>query len=148
MDSLGVLGQEVEEFEAGLDEATPLVLYGNEQSERLDEVRSEAEEAGPLVERFLDEAELAEFEIAEAAVDEAGGVGCRTKRQIGRIDEPDADVVEDEFARGGGTVDSAAEDDYRFVGHFCSKNAWPQYACGGQFEQYDAVSGQRLRDTT
>lgn len=121
MDGFGTLRQQVEEFKAGLSEAAPLVLYGNEQTERLDEVRGEAEEAGPFVERFFDEAELAEFEVAEATMNEAGGIRRRTIGQISRIDEPDADAVEDEFARGGGSVDSAAEDDYRFVGHYSSK---------------------------
>lgn len=107
-------------------------------------MRGEAEEAGPFVERFLDEAEFAEFEVAEAAMDEAGGIGGRSEGEIGRIDEPDADAVEYEFARGGGTVDSATEDDYRFFRHYSSKNVRPQYAGGGQFEQYDASSLAKL----
>ena len=104
------LGSRFKNLRPDWTKPAPLVLYGNEQSQRLDQMRGEAEKAGSFVERFLNEAEFAEFEVAEAAVDQPGGIGGGgPEGEIGRIDEPDADAIEDEFARGGGTVDSAAK---------------------------------------
>src|SRR5262245_30961539 len=76
-----------------------------------------AQQAGSLLERFLYQRELAEFQISQPAVDESRRIRRRPERQIGRIDKPNTLTVQNKFASGGSSVDSATQNHNRLRFH-------------------------------
>ena len=106
--------EQVVEGEAGADlpcGAGVAPVHGEEQAQRLHEVRGGADEVFALAQGFADEAELAVLEVAEAAVDEAGGAGRRAGAEVVALDEEGLVAGELGFAGDAGAVDAAADDD-------------------------------------
>jgi hypothetical protein len=73
-------------------------------------VRGDAEEDLAFAEVHADEGEIEHFEVAEAAVDEAGGARGGAAAEVTFFDEGDAGATEGEIAGDTGADDAAADD--------------------------------------
>src|SRR5262249_42677675 len=79
--------------------------------ERPDEVRGVAQEPAALAQGLADEADVAEFEVAEPAVDELGGGAAGAGGEVALVDEADAEPAEGGVQRDAGAGDAAAEEE-------------------------------------
>ena len=69
---------------------------GDDERQRLDEVRRQLDHELALEQRLADEAEVEVLQVAQAAVDELGGAARGARGEVGLLDERDAVA-----ARGG-----------------------------------------------
>ena len=104
---------DVVEVQAGADGAVGALVVegGDDERERVDEVRRELDHELALEEGFSHEAEVEVLEVSEAAVDELARAAARAGCVVGLLDEGDG------VAAGGGVEgdararDAAADDD-------------------------------------
>src|SRR5205823_9682848 len=86
-------------------------VHRHEQTHRAHEMRRIADQRFAFGERFVDEAELAVLQIAQAAVDQARRARRRARAEVVALDEQRLVPVECRFARDAGAVDPAADND-------------------------------------
>ena len=84
---------------------------GDDERQRLDEVRRERDHQLALEQRLADEAEVEVLQVAQAAVDELGGAARRARGVVGALDERDAVAARGGVERDAGAGDPAADDD-------------------------------------
>jgi hypothetical protein len=77
-----------------------------------DEVRTLAEQSLAFVQRFANQADLAMLEIAQSAVDNAGGTRRRARSKVVLLNQQDALAGLRALARNGDAIDAAADHDY------------------------------------
>ncbi len=87
------------------------LVDGPDEGEGPDEVGSEPQEAIALDAGLEDEAEVAVLEVADAAVDEAGGAAGGAGGEVLALDEGDAQAPEGGIASGARAGDAAADDE-------------------------------------
>jgi hypothetical protein len=87
------------------------LVDGPDEGKRPDEVGGEPEEAGALDARLEDEGEVAVLEVADAAVDEAGGAAGSPGGEVLALDEGDAQAAEGGIAGDPAAGDTAADDE-------------------------------------
>src|SRR5262249_5151821 len=77
----------------------------------MDQMRGIAQQEGPLVQRLVDEREVAEIEIAQTPGDQLRGNTARAGGEISLVDEGDAQPAERRIKGNAGAGDAAAEDE-------------------------------------
>jgi hypothetical protein len=87
------------------------LVDGPDEREGPDEVGSQAEEAGALDAGLEDETEVAVLEVADAAVDEAGGAAGGAGGEVLALDEGDLETAEGGIAGDATPGDAAADDE-------------------------------------
>ncbi len=127
-----VAGERVVEHQADLDQQRaalfgPPLLVGEQPERRRQDarkrrvdrnrglqrpnvVRRVLQQAVAFVHRFVDEAEFAVLEVADAAVDHVGRRARCSGKVVASLDECDIDSLQCEVAERGNAVDSAADD--------------------------------------
>jgi hypothetical protein len=80
--------------------------------QRLHVVRRNPQEPVALNHGFLDQAELAVFEVADAAVDHVGRGTAGTLAVVAAFNKRDVDALQGEVAERPHTVDATADDEY------------------------------------
>ena len=106
-------GHGVVQGDAGADVGPLQERLGQRVQERHrpGQVRGEHGEHQPaLVQRFLDQAEVEHFEVAQAAVDELGGPGRCARGPVAGLHDADAEAARDGVQGGAGADDAAADD--------------------------------------
>ena len=85
-------------------------MVGEDEAEGPDDVGGDGPEDLAFEEGFADQAELAVFEVSEAAVDEFGGGGRGAGGEVFGFAEVDGPASAGGVAGYGATVDAAADD--------------------------------------
>src|SRR5262249_7385676 len=78
--------------------------------DRPDQLRQMLEQPGALMERLAHQAEVHVLEIADAAVDQLGGLRRRLRAAASLVEESDLIVLPRQLPGDSGTVDAAADD--------------------------------------
>ncbi len=76
-----------------------------------DEVRRQAQEAGPLAERLADEVDLHLLQVPEAAVDQAAGAGRGSDGDVVLLHQRDPEAAADGIEERPGAHDPAPDDE-------------------------------------
>ena len=100
-----------EQAEADLPARPQAGHVRQDELHRPDDVRGDAQQALALDQRFAHQAELEEFEIAQAAVDQLGAGGRSGGGEIRLLDQRDFQPAARGVARDAGAVDAAAHDE-------------------------------------
>src|SRR5690606_6117598 len=87
----------------------PLV-DGEEEAERVHEMRREVEQDAPLAHGLEHQAELVALEVAEAAVNELAGAAARARGQVVFLDDDDREPAARGVACDARAVDAPADD--------------------------------------
>ena len=94
-------------------------------------MRRDAEQPVALLDRLLDESELAVLEVADAAVDHVRRRRGRARDEVAALDEHDVDALEGEVAERGDAVDAAADDDDLGTGAVAERGDLGRVRVGG-----------------
>ena len=84
---------------------------GHQKGQRAHQVRGQVPQRLALAQRFADEAELEQLEVAQAAVDELRGVRSRAGGEIALVHQGDGESAQGEVARDARSRHAAADDD-------------------------------------
>src|SRR4030095_15188802 len=84
-------------------------VHRHEEGERAHEMRGEALESLLLAEGLAAELEVEELEVAEAAVDELGGLRGRARGEIALLEEGHRGAAQDQIARHARAGHAAAD---------------------------------------
>ncbi len=101
-----VVGEQAEAQHPGRPQA---LVVGQNEPQRADDVRRHRHQHFALDQRLAHQAEFVMLEIAQAAVDELGGPGRGSGREVGLFGERDAVAAADHVARDAASVDAAAD---------------------------------------
>ena len=84
---------------------------GDDERQRMDDVRRERDHQLALEQRLADEPEVEVLQVAQAAVDELGGAARRAGGEVRALDEGHAVATRGGVQRHAGARDPAADDD-------------------------------------
>ena len=116
---------------------------GEDEAHGPGDVGGDAQEDGALFEGFADEAELAVFEVSEAAVDELAGGGGGTAGKVVLFDEDGVEASAGGVAGDAGTVDAATDDEeIGRCGRFVHKGDATQGVAGGAIRGVASSDGR------
>ena len=86
--------------------------HRDEEGQDLDQVGGVAQQALALVQRLVDEADVAVLEVAQPAVDELGRLRRRARGEVVPLDERGAQPAGGGVERHAGAGDAAADDEH------------------------------------
>ena len=92
--------------------ASAVLIQQENEVKRMHEVRTLAEKAFALAQRFADEIDFAMLEVAQTAVDDAGGTAGDAGGEVILLDEQGTLAGTGAFPGDRDSVDSAADDDH------------------------------------
>src|SRR5262249_11403319 len=105
------------EAQAHLDEtARRLAVDRDQERQRLDQVRRQPAERLALAQRFADECEVEQLEIAQTAVDQFRGFRGGAGAEVALLEQRHRDAAQREVARRSRACDAAPDDDDVVVG--------------------------------
>ena len=88
-----------------------LVVERDDEAQRPNEVRRVLQQAPPLVQRLIDEPEIAMLEIAQTAMDQLRRFTAGAGSEVALVDQGDAKAAQDGVERHAGAGDAAAQDE-------------------------------------
>ncbi len=87
------------------------IVEGQYEAQRPDQVRRIAQQPATFVQGFVDQVEVAVFQVAQAAVDELGRETAGAGGEVALVDQSDAQAAQHGVQRDAGAGDAAAEDE-------------------------------------
>jgi hypothetical protein len=86
------------------------LVEGQQERQRPDQVRGDAQQGLALAQIHAHQAEIEHFQVAQAAVNQAGRTGRGAGGEIGLLQQDDAQAAASGVARDAGADDAAADD--------------------------------------
>ena len=104
--------QQIEELERGVQHARAPAEDGNGGAQRLGIVGRVLQHQAAFAQRFIDQAELAIFQVADAAVQHVRGAGAGAAAKVAAFNQQRVDAVDGQVAQSADAIDAAADDQH------------------------------------